>query len=67
MIEEIEWMSVENELPYDNRDVFIFRIGAVSIGYYDRDYETWRTADRGTAIDFVEYFAEFPKGPTEEC
>jgi hypothetical protein len=66
MIEEIEWMSVENELPCDNRDVFIFRIGQVQIGYYDNDYETWRLGDKGTAIEFVEYWAEFPKGPVEQ-
>ena len=66
MFEEIEWMSVENELPCDNRDVLIFRIEQVSIGYYDNEQETWRTTDKGMAIRFVEYWAEFPKGPVDE-
>jgi hypothetical protein len=66
MDEIITWRDSNNERPTNDELMLIFRLGSVSVGYWDREDETWRLGESGMRVGFVENWAAMPEGPVEQ-
>jgi hypothetical protein len=66
----VQWISVDEELPYQYRNVLLAGEYSVIVGYYNPEMKRFASrqgSSRGFVLTGVTHWMEYPMPPAGEC